>query len=338
MGGEYEMLDEDEYRAMVSRPRTRLTYRRFFETLADAGASYYRKGQEPIAEGEEVEGDYKNRGRWYVGKITKRHRDGSYDIVYPILHKERDKKRSQIREIISEDVSKESSKKLEAGDRVECDYKSKGKWFPGKIERVNSDGTFNVKYDDGDAERWKKASEVRGLGGGLGRVGGGGVDKKLEAGDRVECDYKSKGRWYPGKISYIHRDGTYDIRYHELRKERKKSPKELRRVGCAEPSSNSKFEEGDTVEGNLKGKGEWRKGKLERINKTPAGATTVDITYIDGENETAKPLNEIRHVQVEGTAPEASEPSAVGGVAEVGAGAGAGDGGDLDDEDADWLK
>lgn len=38
-------------------------------------------------------------------------------------------------------------------DPVEVLYKGKGtKWFKGKISRLNRDGTYDIKYDDGDSE------------------------------------------------------------------------------------------------------------------------------------------------------------------------------------------
>ena len=45
---------------------------------------------------------------------------------------------------------------FEVGDAVECKYQAaRGgkKWYKGKIARVNSDGSFDVTYDDGDSER-----------------------------------------------------------------------------------------------------------------------------------------------------------------------------------------
>merc|ERR1711939_1283937 len=36
---------------------------------------------------------------------------------------------------------------LQAGDKVEANYKGKGKWYRGKVDRANSDGTYDIKYD-----------------------------------------------------------------------------------------------------------------------------------------------------------------------------------------------
>ena len=46
-----------------------------------------------------------------------------------------------------------------AGDRIKAKYlassagiKAPGGWFAGKIVKANADGTFNLRYDDGDSE------------------------------------------------------------------------------------------------------------------------------------------------------------------------------------------
>ena len=61
---------------------------------------------------------------------------------------------------------------LREGDRVEGRFGGKGKWYPGKIDRVNLDGTFNISYDDGDRERGVKREFVRPVGGGSSSVRG----------------------------------------------------------------------------------------------------------------------------------------------------------------------
>ena len=36
------------------------------------------------------------------------------------------------------------------GDRIEGNYKGQGRWYPGKITKVNVNGAYDVIYDDGD--------------------------------------------------------------------------------------------------------------------------------------------------------------------------------------------
>jgi hypothetical protein len=55
-----------------------------------------------------------------------------------------------------------SSPGFDEGDKVECLYKGKGtKWFSGKVSRVNRDGSFEIKYDDGDSESGALRMNVR---------------------------------------------------------------------------------------------------------------------------------------------------------------------------------
>jgi hypothetical protein len=47
------------------------------------------------------------------------------------------------------------------GAAVEANYRGKGRYYPGRIGAVNSDGTVNVDYDDGEKESHVSASLVR---------------------------------------------------------------------------------------------------------------------------------------------------------------------------------
>jgi hypothetical protein len=41
---------------------------------------------------------------------------------------------------------------LTVGDKVEAQFKGGKKWFPCKITAVHCNGTYDVRYDDGDRE------------------------------------------------------------------------------------------------------------------------------------------------------------------------------------------
>merc|ERR550514_1250724 len=47
------------------------------------------------------------------------------------------------------------------GDKVEARFKGGTKWLPGRITEVNRDGTFDVRYDDGDEERRVESRMIR---------------------------------------------------------------------------------------------------------------------------------------------------------------------------------
>ena len=57
-------------------------------------------------------------------------------------------------------------------------------------------GTYDIRYDDGDRETGVKAELIRSVGGGGGRDGGGGGggEEKFREGDKVEARHGG-GRW-----------------------------------------------------------------------------------------------------------------------------------------------
>ena len=73
---------------------------------------------------------------------------------------------------------------------VNCaaDYRGRGKWFRGKLGPQLSDGTWEVKYDDGDSETRVDEKLIRSLEAPAPDVGGGKEDGavRLEEGMRVE--------------------------------------------------------------------------------------------------------------------------------------------------------
>merc|ERR1711988_919118 len=85
--------------------------------------------------------------------------------------------------------------------------------------RENSDGTFAIKYDDGDRELRVRSTLIRKKGG----VGGGkkksGFDSEddgsFSVGDRVEARYGGKSQWFSGEISRENSDGTFAIKYDD---------------------------------------------------------------------------------------------------------------------------
>ena len=50
--------------------------------------------------------------------------------------------------------------RVERGERVEAQFrgKPKNKFYKGKISKVNRDGTYDVKFDDGDRDRAVRAA------------------------------------------------------------------------------------------------------------------------------------------------------------------------------------
>ena len=50
---------------------------------------------------------------------------------------------------------------LREGDRVEGNYRGRGKWYAGKITRDRDNGTFDIAYDDGETESRVAEENIR---------------------------------------------------------------------------------------------------------------------------------------------------------------------------------
>ena len=50
---------------------------------------------------------------------------------------------------------------IHEGTAVLVRYRGRSKWFPGKIAKLNDNGTYDIRYDDGDSEKGVKADMVK---------------------------------------------------------------------------------------------------------------------------------------------------------------------------------
>ena len=64
--------------------------------------------------------------------------------------------------------------------------------------RARADGTFDIDYEDGEFEMKVPEDLIRVKEGAASSSGS--RKKALEEGDKVEGNYKGKGKWYPGVI------------------------------------------------------------------------------------------------------------------------------------------
>jgi hypothetical protein len=146
-------------------------------------------------------------------------RDGTVDIDYDDGEKETRVEESMVRlnggASGKERSSARSSPSFEEGAKVEGNYRGKGKWYPGRISRVNRDGTVDIDYDDGEREKSLDARDIRSLDAGESDEREAPTTVKLEEGARVEGNYRGKGVWYAGKVSRDRQDGTYDVAYDD---------------------------------------------------------------------------------------------------------------------------
>merc|ERR1712146_223854 len=127
-------------------------------------------GDVSLSKGDRVEAKLKGWTKYYKGKITRENRDGTYDILFDdgerkskvnaklinsleTKSKKKTKKKNRDRDSDSDDDDSDDdddNASISKGDRVEAKLKGWTKYYKGKIERENRDGTYDILFDDGD--------------------------------------------------------------------------------------------------------------------------------------------------------------------------------------------
>ena len=197
-----------------------------------------------IEDGSKVEGNYRGKGKWYPGKITRDRRDGTFDISYEDGESETRVEESMIRLIGGASSSRfrddeVSNEKLLEGAKVEAKYKGKDKLYKGRISRVRLNGTYDVEYEDGEKEIGVARSLIFPIGSSGGDRGTSRESGRIEEGSKVEGNYRGKGKWYAGKITRDRGDRTFDIAYDDGESETRVDELSIRLIGGSSSSGSS---------------------------------------------------------------------------------------------------
>ena len=133
--------------------------------LAVTAATAETSGDVSALEGSVVQANYRGKGKYYPGRIAKALGDDKFDIDYDDGEHESAVPRDRLRFQSEPIPSKAASPRVEptplsargaplfsAGDKVEGNYRGKGRWYPGSIEAVRDDGSYDLLYDDGETE------------------------------------------------------------------------------------------------------------------------------------------------------------------------------------------
>lgn len=225
------------------------------------------------------------------GKTKNTNNDDQFDYFEEVSEggteevdeKEKEKKENiELSEEKAEKIKKEETV-FKEDDRVEVNFMERGKWYPGRIKGVNGNGTYDVIEDDGfkqdsvkkDMIRLKKSDdkekeESKEMF----------KDEILECGWRVDVNKGGYGKWYPGRISDVNEDGTYNILYDEgdvqlvversfirlIEKVEKPIEKPIEPSRRREYKYDDDISIGTRVEVNLDGRGVWYPGRVSFIN------------------------------------------------------------------------
>merc|ERR1712139_461347 len=75
--------------------------------------------------------------------------------------KSKDKKSSSRRRSDDESDADGDDDRYTRGDRVEAKVSGWTKYYGGEITRVNRDGTYDIKFDDGERKSGVKSSQIK---------------------------------------------------------------------------------------------------------------------------------------------------------------------------------
>ena len=219
---------------------------------------------------QQVEVNYRGKGRWYGGTISRVSEEGKYDIAFDD---------GEVDYGINEELIRTPKEfpKFQVGTKVDANYRGKGRWFPGVIGSIAQDGSYTITYDDGEEESGVKGTFIR-------REN---ADILFEIGMRVEVNYQSEGLWYPAVIVSDNGDTTFGVKYENDVAEKGVATELIREIGGLVPSD---LKVGLHVEVNYQGKGRWYSGVVAR----DCDNGTYDVNYDDGETEKGVSLSLFR--------------------------------------------
>ena len=229
-----------------------------------------KKAEKKAAKGKRVKAK-NDKGYYYLGRISKYNDDGTYDITYDDEMMDLGKDPNDIIFI--------GDNWLKEGMRVNA-KDDKGLYHPGWILRNNDDGMYDIVYDYLNKNiETKHEKEIRIF-----------YDEDFKKGMRVMADHDNKGIYYPGHISRVNGDDTYDIVYDEKGKEFTKPDNDIIILWDAEMKEESEAR----AKAKAVQEANW-KAELNELNETDKKLTTeMNTLTLGGGKRTIHKRNKTR--------------------------------------------
>ena len=99
-----------------------------------------------------VEAYFRPENKWYPATVHSPNDDGTYNVDYDDEYFEPDLPANLVRPLKRRKVAAPpAAGAYQIGDRVEARYMD-GNWFPGKVKTCHKEGTYAIKFDDGDVD------------------------------------------------------------------------------------------------------------------------------------------------------------------------------------------
>ena len=208
---------------------------------------------------------------------------------------------------------KVSTKKRAVGDRVSAKCTGWTRYFEGEITKVNRDGTYAIKFDDGERQKGVTEDQIKGDlvdsddsdGDERGRRSQGkkrssSRSRKRRVGDRVEAKVSGWTKYFSGEITKVNSDGTYAIVFDDGEKQKYVSEEEIKgspvgsdsdddvydrrrddKASSRDRDRDRKHRVGDTVSTKCSGWTKYFSGEITKVNTDG----TYAILFEDGERK-----------------------------------------------------
>jgi len=106
---------------------------------------------------QEVEAKFEQGDVYYPAKVTQCNNDGTYDLLYDDGEVETHVAQQWIQALPSKE------KAYAVGTKVEADFECGGTFYPASVSKMNEDGTYDLVYDDGEAETNVLPANIRAI-------------------------------------------------------------------------------------------------------------------------------------------------------------------------------
>ena len=102
-----------------------------------------------------IEVNIDDNGKWKIAKLLSEGKNDTVNVMYDDDEEEYSVPIKNIRPLLVQNkkITKNENKiKFTIGTKVLCNFETTGRFYPGVIKSINSDGLYEIDYDDGDYE------------------------------------------------------------------------------------------------------------------------------------------------------------------------------------------